>query len=222
MLQLIKTKDGSLTIYNTEMDEHYHSINGAVQESLHVFIQAGLEEILKTKTNISILEVGLGTGLNFLLTLSRLSPTLSEGEGEHSVNYTALEPFPIEKEFLKTIDYSTFVDTTEFQKIHDCEFNTSITLAENFTFSKSDQKIQDITFNKTFDLVYYDAFGPRVQPEMWTLNIFEKLFAAMNPDSVFVTYCAKGEVKRFLKQAGFIVETWQGPPGKREMVRGRK
>ena len=215
---MVKTGDGSHTIYNTALNEHYHSVHGAVNESTHVFINAGLKEIVTHKKNISILEVGLGTGLNLLLTLSFFQ---SNREGLQ-IGYTALEPFPPGEEFINALNYTRFFDAAFFQQIHECDFNTQETLLAGFIFEKVNQKLQGIDFIKTFDLIYYDAFAPLVQPEMWNEDVFKKLFDCLNQDGILVTYCAKGEVKRTLKKVGFKVESLPGPPGKREMIRARK
>jgi tRNA U34 5-methylaminomethyl-2-thiouridine-forming methyltransferase MnmC len=254
---LIKTADGSHSLYVKELDEHYHSIHGAIQESKYVFIEKGLKHIL-TKQNFSelfILEIGFGTGLNALL-------TFMEAENLNAkINYTSLEAFPLEIELVNTLNYVEQLSnvphrkgdapldsasdnpdikneisnqvrndgSTEkshlrniFNTMHTSKWETVTPFSKNFTLHKIKKILQQVEFNNTFDLIYFDAFGPRVQPEMWEENLFGKIFDAINPQGCLVTYCAKGEVKRTLKKVGFVVETLPGPPGKREMVRGSK
>lgn len=216
---LIKTADGSHSLYVKELNEHYHSIHGAIQESKHVFIEAGLNYFLKKNPkNISILEIGFGTGLNAFLTYLRSK------EGTIPIHYTALEPFPINTELVNELNYAKFLDSEQniFNSIHTCDWGKDISLSENFALHKIKDSLQETDFTKQFDLIYFDAFGPRVQPELWTENIFEKIYAVTKTMGCLVTYCAKGEVKRNLKKVGFIVESLQGPPGKREMIRAAK
>lgn len=218
-MKLLLTNDGSHSIYNSEIDEHYHSIHGAIQESKHVFINAGLKAFSEKSDPLKILEIGLGTGLNALLTLLESNDSLK-------INYTAIEAFPLNQSFIKEMNYLQMLEAEDFENsfyaMHASEFSKEIALSSNFIFKKINRKIQEINFENTFDLIYYDAFGPRAQPEMWHKEIFQKLFDALNYGGILVTYCAKGEVKRILKSVGFIVETLQGPPRKREMVRARK
>jgi len=223
MHKVIQTKDGSHSLYIEALDEHYHSVHGAIQESKHVFIEAGL--YANTKGGMSILEIGLGTGLNALLTI------LANQKLKQNINYTAVEAFPVSAEIAGLLNYPDLlvdaVNTKEnvqvlFQSIHSSEWDKKLTLSETFIFYKIKNTLQAIEFSDTFDLVYFDAFGPTAQPDMWTEEIFLKLWNAMNTEGILVTYCAKGIVKRTLKKIGFVVETLQGPPGKREMVRAVK
>jgi tRNA U34 5-methylaminomethyl-2-thiouridine-forming methyltransferase MnmC len=221
---LIKTEDGSHSLYIKELNEHYHSIHGAIQESKHVFINAGLKSIISQKpSSISILEIGLGTGLNALLTF------IDSTEFTGTITYTALEAFPISIELAKELNYPELLLTSElnnkasfrtvFNELHSSEWEKEISLSENFIFHKIKNTLQKVEFKNTYDLVYFDAFGPPVQPEMWTEELFSKIFSATNSNGILVTYCAKGEVKRILKKVGFTVESLEGPPGKREMIR---
>lgn len=217
---VIQTGDGSHTLYVQELGERYHSIHGAIQESVHVFIQSGLKQFEPGAEPLSILEIGLGTGLNALLTLIE-----SEKSGVN-INYTAIEAFPLEQELIEQLNYIKLLNVpeynTSFDKIHSAEWNKVLRLTEKFTLLKLHTTLEKAVFEPKFQVVYFDAFGPRVQPEMWTDDVFSKLFSAMVQNGCLVTYCAKGEVKRTLKRAGFMVETIQGPPGKREMVRAWK
>jgi len=213
MLSLVTTSDGSHTIKNETTGDTYHSIHGAVQESQHVFIKNGLLHYVEkfSSKKIHILEIGLGSGLNALLTYKAQSQLNSE------IEYTALEPFPLEEEFYRQLNYDS---QKALQTIHKSEWENPIPLSGDFTLFKSKAGIQSVDLpHNHFDVVYFDAFAPNSQPEMWTLDIFSKLRNCMRAPSVLTTYCAKGEVKRTLKAAGFTIESLPGPPGKREMVR---
>ena len=222
--EIIKTADGSHSIYVKDLDEHYHSIHGAIQEAKHVFIKMGLKHIASIlpapDAEINILEIGLGTGLNTFLTF------IETENSKEKINYIALEAFPVSVELVNQLNYLELLNELKnqsiFNKIHTCEWNNKNVFSNQFTFRKINNTLQQIVFDDTFDLIYYDAFGPRVQPEMWTEDVFSKLYSATKPDGCLVTYCAKGEVKRTLKKVGYTVETLQGPPGKREMVRAVK
>ena len=218
---LIKTEDGSHSLYVKELNEHYHSTHGAIQESKHVFINAGLKHVMfQNPSIISILEIGLGTGLNALLTF------IESKQFSGNINYTALEAFPLAVDLATELNYPELLCdtglngmaslTSIFKGLHTCEWEKEITISEKLIFSKLKNTLQKVEFKNTYDLIYFDAFGPPVQPEMWTEELFAKLFAATKPNGCLVTYCAKGEVKRTLKKVGFIVETLEGPPGKRE------
>lgn len=226
-LTLIKTEDGSHSLYVKELNEHYHSTHGAIQESKHVFINAGLKHIMsQNPSSVSILEIGLGTGLNALLTF------IESKQFSGNINYTALEAFPIAIDLAAELNYPELLCdsglndiaslTSIFKELHTCEWEKEIAISEKLIFSKIKNTLQKVEFKNTYDLIYFDAFGPPVQPEMWTEELFLKLFAATKPNGCLVTYCAKGEVKRTLKKVGFIVESLEGPPGKREMIRGIK
>lgn len=216
--EIIQTADGSHSLYLKELDEHYHSIHGAIQEGIHVFIRSGLQAC--AKENISILEIGLGTGLNALLTL------MEAERSNKQIHYTAIEAYPLEEQLIGQLNYveelkaEQFSD--QFQLIHSSAWETEQRINGRFTLLKLKGHVQTTTFPGKYDLIYFDAFGPRVQPEMWTEEVFSKMFHVLNDGGMLVTYCAKGEVKRTLKKVGFTVETLPGPPGKREMVRARK
>ncbi|MGQ0828908.1 MAG: tRNA (5-methylaminomethyl-2-thiouridine)(34)-methyltransferase MnmD [Bacteroidota bacterium] len=227
---IIKTADGSHSLYVKELDEHYHSVHGAIQEGEHVFIEMGLNPLLlptprlrqasKERETINVLEIGLGTGLNALLTYLKII-----GIPSH-IYYTALEAFPLTTEIINELNYIELLDAKLhqdlFDQIHSCEWEKDIILSEHFILHKIKNTLQEVVFKNQYDIIYFDAFGPRVQPEMWTEDIFTKIYAATKPSGFLVTYCAKGEVKRTLKKVGFTVETLPGPPGKREMVRAIK
>lgn len=218
LIEIKTTADGSPTLLNTEFGSTYHSDHGAIQESMHVFINAGLHRSLKIcDTPIRVLEMGFGSGLNALLSLIYV-------EGTHfSVEYTALEKYPICEELIDR--FSDRLDEelrSDFGAIHQTLWDEFIPVSPNFQLNKLQVDLTEVTGLGPFDLVYYDAFEPRTQPELWTLEIFQKLADWMVKGGTFVTYCAKGQVRRDLQVAGFQVERLMGPPGKREMIRAIK
>jgi len=222
--EVIITADGSNSLYIKELDEGYHSVHGAIQESTHVFINAGFKKVCsnvgETTCEINILEIGLGTGLNVLLTL------LDAKNSNIKINYTAIEPYPIDTDVAEHLNYVQLLSDEKlqmiFEKIHTCDWDLPIKFSENFSFCKIKNTVQQCVLDTKYDLIYFDAFAPRVQPELWTEEVFSKIYSATKPGGVLVTYCAKGEVKRVLKRSGFEVESLQGPPGKREMIRAIK
>jgi tRNA U34 5-methylaminomethyl-2-thiouridine-forming methyltransferase MnmC len=213
--ELRETADGSMTIYLPEMDEHYHSYHGALQEALHVFIENGIKK-LPYKEEIAVFELGLGTGLNALLT------ALWANENNQKVDYFGLEAFPVEVEMNLKLNYQKLIPnhlaTVYFTKIIEAEWEKSIVISEKFQIQKVKETIQNLSVSNQFDVVFFDAFGPRAQEEMWDFEILKKTTSMLNPNGLFVTYCAKGQLKRDLKTLGLKVETLPGPPGKREMT----
>ncbi len=207
--ELLQTADGSFTLFIPEVQETYHSTHGAVQESMHVFIENGLKAC--DKEMIRVLEVGLGTGLNAMLTLQHATK---------KIDYCALEPYPLSKEILNELVTS---GSDQFEmKFHASNVGEWISIQENFSFVRMEIGMEEFSAEEKFDIIYYDAFGPRVEPGLWTLERMQQCFDLLNEGGVFVTYCAKGEVRRNLQATGFIVERLAGPPGKREMLRGKK
>jgi tRNA U34 5-methylaminomethyl-2-thiouridine-forming methyltransferase MnmC len=207
--ELKQTADGSFTLFIPEVEETYHSTHGAVQESMHVFIENGLKAC--DKEVIRVLEVGLGTGLNAMLTLQNATT---------KIDYSALEPYPLSKEILNELAASR---SDQFEmKFHVSNAGEWISLQENFSFIRMEVGLEEFSSEEKFDVIYYDAFGPRVEPGLWTLERMQQCFDLLNDGGVLVTYCAKGEVRRNLQAAGFVVERLAGPPGKREMLRGVK
>lgn len=213
-----RTADGSLTLRSAQLNEQYHSVHGAVQESTHVFIKHGLEYV--GKPHVDVLEVGLGTGLNFLLTWIRGL------EGKCTVHYTALEPHPVAREQLLALDHC---NELAWPGLHEPFMERMIQLRAEpweplggLSFRCLPIAVQSFNEASIADVIYFDAFGPPTQPEMWTLEVFQRMHRALRPGGVLVTYCAKGEVRRTMQAAGFTVERLQGPPGKREMLRGRR
>lgn len=215
--ELRLTADGSPTLYVPELDETYHSMHGSVQEARHVFIENGLRFVATESKQVNILEVGFGTGLNALLTAQYAT------ENAIRVNYVGLEAYPVEEAIWKEINYHTDAEARSlYTKIMAHPFGETISIELNFSLFKEAKLIQDWVANGPFDLIYYDAFGPRAQAEMWELPIFEKLYSLLNVGGALVTYCAQGQFKRHLKSLGMRVENLPGPPGKREMTRGTK
>ncbi len=212
-----QTSDGSYTIFIPELDENYHSFHGAIQESQHVFINQGLNQF--ENLLLDVFEVGFGTGLNAFLTYREVERKCI------NINYTSIEAYPLDSKLVDTY-ISNFENQDDFEllkKMHLAEWGSGIQFSENFKFRKVNSKLELSEFSKeSFDIIYYDAFGPRVQPEMWTCGLFSKMFEILRENGLLVTYCAKGQVKRDLRKVGFEVETCQGPPGKREMIRAWK
>ena len=222
-IQLIATKDGSHSLLNLQLDETYHSRHGAVQESMHVFIKNGLQHWLEQhpSQDVSIFEVGMGTGLNVLLTLQEAISS------DRIFYYTTLEPFPVLSEIIDQLNYAEFVEDTSLQplfpEIHDSPWEQEVPLCKNFIFKKLQNTVQEATLKPTaFDVIYFDAFAPNKQPNLWTYEILDKVTSLLRPGGVWVTYAAKGQMKRDLKALGLEVETLPGPPGKAEMVRAKK
>ncbi|WP_133534782.1 tRNA (5-methylaminomethyl-2-thiouridine)(34)-methyltransferase MnmD [Tenacibaculum caenipelagi] len=213
--EIIITSDGSTTIHLPEWNEQYHSKHGAIQEAYHVFIKNGLKYV--DVENISILEIGFGTGLNCFITLL---------EADKKVDYVGVEAYPVAKEEVEKLNYVSELEAENkqilFEKIHEVSWEEQHKITPNFSLTKRKQFFTEITDENCFDLIYFDAFGARVQPDLWTEDIFKIMFAALKPDGVLVTYSAKGSVRRAMQAVGFEVERLPGPPGKREMLRGVK
>ncbi len=217
-VQHIITKDGSSTLYSPRFNEHYHSVHGAIQESMHVFIQMGLAAVSPERQSINLLEMGFGTGLNAFL-------TLIHSESRH-IHYTGVECYPVSMDLVQTLNYPAELDKPEyatlFQQMHESVWNESHLLRPGFELFKFQGPLQEFTSERQFDLIYYDAFAPNAQPELWEDEVWVKLYGSMNSGGIFVTYSAKSSVRRGLLAAGFLVEKLPGPPGKREMLRAVK
>lgn len=218
--ELLKTADGSTTIHLPEIDEQYHSKHGAIQESKHVFLKKGLDKVSATQKNISILEIGFGTGLNALLTYFEAK------NNALTINYTTVEAFPVVDSEWKALNYGALVDVKNgqevFYNLHEISWEEKNTISGFFELTKEEKKFENITDSNKYDLIYFDAFGARVQPELWTEAIFEIMYQAMKINGVLVTYSAKGSARRAMQAVGFTVERLEGPPGKREMLRATK
>ena len=217
--KLVKTEDGSDTLFVPALDEHYHSIHGAVQESMHIFIHAGLHQC--DKSYLNIFEVGFGTGLNAYLTI------LESIKTKQTIRYFTIEKFPLQSEIWSALNYPAIVTDGEpelFRMIHEAKWNEEVKINDHFSIFKLSYDLLDIDFSifPLFDLIYFDAFSPEKQPALWETSIFIKLENRCAMFAKLVTYCAKGAVRRSLKEAGFTPERIPGPPGKREMLRGTK
>lgn len=241
--QIVQSADGSHTFYLPDLQEHFHSVNGAVQESLHVFIEQGYLRTPERVKELSVLELGFGTGLNCFLTL------LFANQRPQGINYTGLEAFPLTENEYRMLNYPEIVAVEVlprytaiagfvpgwqegeagkclnklFLQLHEADWDTPFSPSGGFVLEKRMQLLEDAVFpTEAFDLVYFDAFAPQVQPALWEEQMFAKIHASMKPGGLLVTYAAKGSLKRTLKACGFSLEHPAGPPGKREMTRAFK
>ncbi len=220
MIEIYSNTDGSKTLLNQNLNETYHSRHGAIAESMHVFIEKGLQsDAIKAKQEITIFEMGFGTGLNAILTLQhQASPQV--------INYHAVETFPLDFALVKQLNYMancTDEIIHNYTQMHQLTWEQNLAIAANFKLLKQQADLCTLQLEaNSIDLVYFDAFAPDKQPELWTAAIFKKLYEAMKPASVLVTYSAKGDVRRNLMAAGFEVEKLEGPPYKRHMLRALK
>lgn len=219
--QLLKTGDGSTTLHLPKWDEQYHSKHGAIQEALHVFIKHGLQYFYEQEKpqTVSILEIGFGTGLNALLTY-----ITADKIEDTAIRYTGLEAYPVGLDEIGLLNFSEqlTMDNSVFTKMHTSLWEQTEVISNRFSLTKRKLRFEDFKEQEAFDLIYFDAFGPRVQPELWEKSIFQQMFAALKPNGVLVTYSAKGAVRRSMQEVGFTVERLPGPPGKREMLRASK
>lgn len=213
--EILITSDGSTTINLPDWGEQYHSKNGSIVETHHVFIDSGLRQV--TADEIAILEIGFGTGLNGFITYL---------EAEKPIDYVGVEAYPVTLEEVEKMNFISVLDvpneTVIFNKMHSVSWEEKHKISDDFKLTKRKQLIEEIEDKDAFNLIYFDAFGARVQPELWTEAIFERMFAALKQDGILVTYSAKGSVRRAMQAVGFTVERLPGPPGKREMLRARK
>ncbi|HET8858553.1 tRNA (5-methylaminomethyl-2-thiouridine)(34)-methyltransferase MnmD [Marivirga sp.] len=220
-IKIITTEDGSHSLYHEGLKETYHSFHGALQESVHVFIEKGLR-FWRTKSGlpkqVNIFEVGFGTGLNALLAAQFAM------ENEVKINFTTLEPFPLDMEIIDQLNYAQLIGQEDlksvFEQIHTSEWNEIVEINSYFSIHKIQNKLEDFQSEDRFDVLFFDAFAPNKQAELWTSDLLQKCFSLLREGGVFTTYSAKGQLKRDLKSVGFEVETLPGPPGKKEMVRG--
>ena len=213
------TSDGSTTIHLPDWNEQYHSKHGAILEAYHVFIDKGFNEIALTE-NISILEIGFGTGLNAFITY------LESKKSIRNIDYVGVEAYPVENEDINKLNYVTELKVENerpiFDEMHTIAWEKEHQLSTKFSLTKREQFFDAIDDVNRFNLVYYDAFGARVQPEHWTAKMFQKMYNALKINGILVTYAAKGSVRRAMQEVGFVVERLPGPPGKREMLRAIK
>lgn len=217
--KIIQTSDGSKSLYLPEYDETYHSRHGALQEAYHVFIRSGLD-LFENGTEVRILEMGFGTGLNCLITW------LEAKRRKLKIRYCGLEAYPVSIGVARELDYPVALGHKEsgpiFESLHRSSWDTTTVIDENFELKKVKGLLSDFNEMACYDLIYFDAFGPRVQPDLWTESVFEKMYRSLGQKGVLVTYSAKGSVRRALQAVGFEVERLPGPPGKREMLRATK
>ena len=216
--EILTTNDGSTTIHLPDWDESYHSKHGAIQEAYHVFIKNGLS-LFKGKS-VSILEIGFGTGLNAFITY------LEAKKVDQTIDYVGVEAYPVLSDEALQMNYVSELNAADqseiFSKMHHFTWEERHSISTNFSLTKRKQFFQDISDENSFDLIYFDAFGFRVQPELWSLEIFQKMYKALKTNGVLVTYACRGSIKRAMLECGFKVEKLPGAPGKREMLRATK
>ena len=217
--KIIITADGSSSIYLPELDENYHSKHGAIQEAYHVFIHHGLD-LFDNESEINILEIGFGTGLNCLITF------LEAKKRNLKISYHGVEAYPLKAEEISQLNYGQQLnfesENNIFEKIHTVSWNEKQIIDSDFLLIKRKQYFEDVDDQNKFNLIYFDAFGAQVQPELWTEIILKKMYDSLKNEGIMVTYSAKGSVRRAMQAAGFVVVRLPGPPGKREMLRGVK
>lgn len=219
--EIRKTADQSPTLYVESLDEHYHSVHGALQESQHVFLQAGLAQFAPQQ-ELHLLEMGLGTGLNALLS------ALAAEQAQRLLHYHGVEKYPLEAKEWQALDYAVHCQSPDlaqelYHKIHGAEWQQWQAISPHFKLYKEQEDFLNLSLPTAhYDLIYFDAFAPSAQAELWTAELFGTLAQALKPEGILVTYCVKGSVRRAMQSAGLQVEKIPGPPGKREMSRARK
>jgi tRNA U34 5-methylaminomethyl-2-thiouridine-forming methyltransferase MnmC len=217
MIEIVKTGDGSTTLYVPEIGDHYHSVHGAIQESEFIFIGCGLN--FSKKDPVRIFEVGFGTGLNTLLSCMYASAN------ERDIFYTSIEKYPLGYDTVRSLNYTELLQNESgifFEKIHSCEWNIPVKITKSFTLHKIEADLTSTDVPGSYDLIYFDAFGPDKQPGMWSDDIFRKIATMTSRNGIFVTYSVKGHLKRLLRKYGFEVSLLPGPPGKRQILRAVK
>ncbi|MFL9837504.1 tRNA (5-methylaminomethyl-2-thiouridine)(34)-methyltransferase MnmD [Flavobacterium sp. ST-75] len=216
--EIIQTQDGSVTIHLPDMKESYHSKFGAIREAYHVFIQNGLT--LLQDRPVYVLEIGFGTGLNAFISY------LESVKTGQQINYTGVEAYPVEAEEVKLLNYVEQLEAKQhsdvFEAMHTAQWEEPVEINDKFTLLKRKQFFSEIEDVEMYDIVYFDAFGFHAQPELWTAEIFSKMYKALKPNSVLVTYACRTSIKKAMQEAGFTTEKLPGPPGKREMLRAFK
>lgn len=217
-MQIEQTADGSYTLFVPELNEHYHSVKGALTESQHIFINMGLKHSSVPEPHI--LEIGFGTGLNAFL-------SLLEAEKSHrKVHFTTIERYPLDIDTIRSMNYPAQIApdySTVYETLHTAIWNKDAQITDYFTLHKIEADFTHYQFSTGYDVIYFDAFAPEKQPEMWSQELFNQLYSVLNKGGILTTYCAKGVIRRMLLAAGFIVERLPGPPGgKREILRATK
>ena len=217
-LDLSTTQDGSSTVYSSKWDAHYHSTHGAIQESLHVFIKAGLDHWLSTtqSNHVSILEYGMGTGLNVILTQDFAQ------KAQIHIDYDTIEAYPLSDKIVSQLNYSTTTSLPPIDQIHHAPWDEKTTFHDFFHLTKYNRLFEDFESEKRYDVIFYDAFVPGAHPTLWEEPLLTQVVSMMAPGACLVTYCAQGAFKRVLKKLGLQIERLPGPPGKREMTRASK
>ncbi len=213
------TEDGSHSVQSGKFDVSYHSKYGAAEETYHVFINAALRFKAVVQKNINILDIGFGTGLNAFVSL------LEAEKRNLNISYTAIEAYPLHLEQVQLLNYPSLLNPDfeeHFLRMHQSDWEQPIQISKKFEFKKHLKRIEDLDSEEEFDIIYFDAFAPSAQPELWTEPVLQKMYTALKRDGILTTYCAKGVVKRTLKKVGFTVEALPGPPHKREMTRALK
>lgn len=218
MIQLEQTADGSYTLFVPELDEHYHSVKGALTESEHIFLDMGLRHSQASAPHV--LEIGFGTGLNAFLTL------LEAGRAQRSIQFTTIERYPLPMEMIRQMNYPEQIAPEQgaaYYALHEAEWDRQVAITPYFSLHKIAADFTTYSFQETYDVIYFDAFAPEKQPEMWEQALFDTLFHHTRQGGILTTYCAKGVVRRMLQTAGYTVERLPGPPGgKREILRATK
>ena len=213
-MSIVKTEDGSNTLLHQSINEHYHSIHGALQESLHVFIKNGLD-LIENKTEINVFEMGFGTGLNALLAYDYAK------KNKIKINYFSIEAYPITLKIAQNLNYDNLIDNSAiFMQLHEAKWNELVAISPNFNLHKIEGFLEktDLDFPPPIDVIFYDAFAPTAQEHLWEIDILQKMYNILSSNGLLTTYCAKGQFKRNLKAVGFTVKGVPGPPGKREMT----
>jgi tRNA U34 5-methylaminomethyl-2-thiouridine-forming methyltransferase MnmC len=217
MNKIVKTDDNSNSLYSEYFKEHYHSIHGAINESNHIFIQSGL--LYSNLKTINVFEVGFGTGLNAFL-------SFIEGKNQDiHINYCSIEKFPISIEIAQELNFAKMISTAHqdiFMELHNSDWNEEIEIDKSFTFKKIHSDFNDYHFIEKYDIIYFDAFSPETQPELWSKEVFDKIYNSLNTNGILTTYSSKGIVKNNLRDVGFTVKRLKGPIGKRHILRATK
>ena len=214
--KLVITNDGSHSIFNPEVNETYHSKHGAIVEAEYVFIKNGL--LAENKKQFSILEVGFGTGLNALLTAQKAQ------QKKIAINYHGIELYPVPKESYIQLNFTELIgeEKSKLLNLHECNWEEEHVINKFFKLTKNEIALENYTSKTKFDIIYFDAFSPKKQAELWTAEVFQNMYDLLKEDGFLVTYCAKGVVKRTMKAVGFEIVVLDGPPGKRQMTRANK